>query len=194
MIAALTGRLESRTLDSIVINVGGVGFLVHAPASTVQECGEIGQTIVLYTHLYVREDALNLYGFRSAAERNFFERLLSVSGVGPKVAMSLLSARPLAELERAIAEGDVEVLTRIPGVGKKTSARLVLDLKGKLDLSQVTSARTGISPANAEVLAALTNLGYPLAAAQDALQNLPTDPSLPTSDKIRLALRYLAGR
>jgi Holliday junction DNA helicase RuvA len=194
MIAALTGRLEARTPDSVIINVGGVSFLVHAPASTVQDCGEIGQTIVLHTHLYVREDALNLYGFSQAAQRDFFERLLSVSGIGPKVGLALLSALPLADLETAIAQGNIDVLTRIPGVGKKTSARLVLELKGKLDLSQTASGRAATSPADADVLAALTTLGFPLAAAQEALQNLPADPKLTTADKIRLALRYIAAR
>jgi holliday junction DNA helicase RuvA len=194
MIAALTGRIEGRTSDSVILNVGGVSFLVHAPASAVQNCGEIGQTVVLYTHLYVREDALNLYGFLRPAERDFFERLLTVSGIGPKAALSLLSALSLADLETAIARGDVETLTRVPGIGKKTSARLVLELKGKLDLAQVTNGRPAIPPANADVLAALTNLGYPLAAAQEAVQNLPADASLSTGDKIRLALRYLAGR
>lgn len=193
MIAALTGRLEGRSTDSVVINVAGVSFLVRVPASTARECGNIGDTLALYTHLYVREDALNLYGFRSAAERDFFERLLGVSGVGPKVALSLLSALPPADLEQAIAAGNVESLTRIPGVGKKTAARLILELKGKLDLLQAVFGPPPTT-ADSDVLAALTNLGYPLAAAQQAVQSLPGDPSLATGEKIRLALRYLAGR
>jgi len=194
MIAALTGRIEARTSDSIIVSVSGVSFRVHAPASTVQNCGDIGQTLVVHTHLYVREDALNLYGFLSAAERDFFERLLSVNGVGPRAALSLLSALSLADLEAAIARGDVEALTRVPGIGKKTSARLVLELKGKLDLALSASRPAATAPAAADVLAALTNLGYPLPAAQEAVQNLPVDPTLSTGDKIRLALRYLSGR
>jgi holliday junction DNA helicase RuvA len=194
MIAALTGRIEGRTSDSIILNVGGVSFRVHAPTSTVRDCGEIGQTLVLHTHLHVREDALNLYGFMHAAERDFFEQLLGISGIGPKSALSLLSNLPLADLDAAIARGDVEALTRVPGIGKKTAARLVLELKGKLDLAQATSGRATLAPAQADVLAALTNLGFPPAAAQEALQNLPADPSLTTGDKIRLALRYLSAR
>jgi Holliday junction DNA helicase RuvA len=194
MIAALTGQIEARTSDSIIVNVGGVSFRVYAPAPAVHECGEIGQTVVLHTHLYVREDALNLYGFLRAAERDFFERLLSVSGVGPKAAMSLLAALPLVDLQAAIANGDIETLTHVPGIGKKTAARLVLELKGKLDLALATGGRPTAPPADAEALAALTNLGYPLAVAQEAMLNLPTDPTLQTGDKIRLALRYLAGR
>jgi holliday junction DNA helicase RuvA len=192
MIAALTGRLESRNADSVVINVGGIGFLVRVPTSTARDCGDIGDTVALHTHLYVREDALNLYGFFSPSERDFFERLLSVSGVGPKVALSLLSALSLSDLEQAIAAGQVETLTRVPGIGKKTSSRLILELKGKLDL---TRADVGRPPAiaDSDVLAALTNLGYPPAAAQQAVQSLPADPALATGDKIRLALRYLAG-
>ena len=194
MIAALTGLLESRSQDSVVINVGGVSFLVHVPTTTAQDCGDIGQTVVLYTHLYVREDALSLYGFLSPDQRDFFERLLAISGVGPRVALSLLSALPLPDLERAIESGDVDRLTRVPGVGKKTSARLVLELKGKLDFSQIAGRPSAPPPASAEVLAALTNLGYPPAAAQDAIQSLPADPTLDTANKVRLALRYLANR
>ncbi len=192
MIAALTGRLEGRTADSVVLNVGGVSLRVFVPAPAAQDCGSIGDTVVLYTHLHVREDALRLYVFLRPAERDVFERLLAVSGVGPKVALALLSAFPSRDLEAAISRGDVEALTRIPGVGKKTAARLVLELKGKLDLSQALSGRPSVSTADAEVLAALTNLGYPAAAAQEAVHNLPTDPALSTADKIRLALRYLS--
>jgi Holliday junction DNA helicase RuvA len=194
MIAALTGRVEGRSPGSVIINVGGVSFRVFVPVPTVQDCGEIGQTVVLFTHLYVREDALNLYGFLRPAERDFFERLLGISGVGPKVALSLLSALPLAQLEAAISLGDIDALTRVPGVGKKTSARLILELKGKLDLSEIIVGRTPATAAQAEILTALTNLGYPPAAAQEAIQNLPVDPNLATADKIRLALRYLAAR
>jgi Holliday junction DNA helicase RuvA len=194
MIAAVTGRLESRTADGVVVNVGGVSFRILAPTSTIRDCGDIGGTVVLYTHLHVREDALSLYGFLRPTERDFFERLLGVSGIGPIVALSLLSALSLTDLERAIAGGDIDTLSHIPGVGKKTSARLVLELKGKLDLSQASSGRPAAANADTEVLTALTNLGYPLAAAQDAIQNLPTDPSLSTADKIRLALRSLALR
>ena len=139
MIAAVTGRLESMNLDNVVVNVGGVSFRLFAPTPTIQDCGDIGGTVVLYTHLHVREDMLSLYGFLRPAERDFFERLLGVSGIGPKVALSLLSALSLTDLEQAIARGDIDTLTHIPGVGKKTSARLVLELKGKLDLSQVSS-------------------------------------------------------
>lgn len=194
MIAAVTGRLEAQAADYVIVNVGGVSFRVYVPPPQVQACGNVGDTIALYTHLHVREDALTLYGFLQATERDFFETLLTVSGVGPKVALSLLSALPPTELQAAISNGDVNVLTRIPGVGKKTATRLVLDLKGKLDLRQVTTARAGSFPINDDVLAALTNLGYPLAAAQDAVQHLPSDTSLTVADKIRLALRYLAGR
>jgi holliday junction DNA helicase RuvA len=193
MIAALTGRLESRGPDNVIVNVGGVSFRVFVPAPAAAACGDIGQTVVFYTHLYVREDALNLYGFLRPAERDFFERLLGVSGVGPKVALSLLSKLALPDLEAAIARGDVDALTRIPGIGKKTSARLVLELKGKLDLSQVSGGQPATGGANADVLAALTNLGYPPAAAQEAIANLPADSTTATADKIRLALRYLAG-
>jgi len=194
MIAALTGQIEGRTSDSVLVNVGGVTFRVHAPAPTAQSCGDIGQTLVLHTHLYVREDALNLYGFLSIAERDFFERLLGISGIGPKAALALLSAMPLPDLQAAIAGGDVDALTRVPGIGKKTAARLVLELKGKLDLAQVTGRQPAVPPANADVLAALTTLGYPLAVAQEAIHNLPIDADLTTSEKVRVALRYLAAR
>ncbi len=194
MIAAVTGILEGRSPDSVVINVGGVSLAVFVPATTGRAIGEIGDRVVLYTHLHVREDVLALYGFAHAAERDFFERLLTVSGVGPKAALALLSALPLADLEAAIARGDVEHLTRIPGIGPKTAARLMLELKGKLDLSRALAAPGSAARTNAEVLAALTNLGYPLAAAQEAIQSLPPDPSLSSEERIRLALRYFARR
>jgi holliday junction DNA helicase RuvA len=193
MIAALRGVLEARSADSLVIEVAGVSFRVFAPASTVSQAGSLGDTVKLYTHLYVREDLLSLFGFQMPQERDLFQLLLTVTGIGPKAALSLLSAYPAETLKQAIAGGDVDLLTRVPGIGKKTAGRLVLDLKGKLDWSKVGLAAPG-APADADVLAALTNLGYTAAEAQAAVQSLPTDRAYTTEEKIRLAFQFFAGR
>lgn len=193
MIAAVTGILEGRTADAVIINVGGLSLRVFAPAAAVRDAGAIGDRVTLYTHLHVREDILALYGFLRPAERDFFEKLLGVSSVGPRLALSLLSALSLEELQEGIARGDTDALTRIPGVGKKTAARLILDLKGKLDLVALTGSVARPSPADAEVIAALTGLGFPLAAAQEAVRNLPADGPQDAADRVRLALRFFAA-
>lgn len=192
MIAALRGILEARTEDSLIVEVGGVSYRVYAPTSTLSRAGAVGDTIKLFTYLYVREDAIALYGFQTPQERELFQLLLSVSGIGPKAALALLSAYPAETLKQAIAGGDVDLLTRVPGIGKKTAGRLVLDLRGKLDWDKLTAPP--LSPADAEVLTALTNLGYTIAEAQAAVRSLPTDRQYTTEEKVRLALQYFASR
>ena len=192
MIAALRGVLESRSPDSLVVEVGGVSFRVFSPASTISQTGAVGDSVKLFTHLHVREDVLALYGFQTPQERALFQVLLSVSGIGPKAALALLSAYPAETLKQAIAGGDVDLLTRVPGIGKKTAGRVVVDLKGKLDWDRLVAAP--VAPADADVAAALTNLGYTAAEAQAAVQSLPTDRPYTTEEKIRLALQHFSGR
>lgn len=192
MIAALRGVLESRSPDSLVVEVGGVGYRVFAPASTISQAGALGDAVKVYTHLYVRQDVLALYGFQSPQERELFQVLLSVSGIGPKAALALLSAYPADTLKQAIAGGDVDLLTRVPGVGKKTAARVVVDLKGKLNWDRLVAAP--VAPADADVEAALTNLGYTVAEAQAAIRSLPADRVYTTEEKVRLALQHFSGR
>jgi holliday junction DNA helicase RuvA len=192
MIAGVHGVLEGRTADSVIVDVGGVSLRVIAPTGVLSQVGSPGDRIRLHTHLHVREDALTLFGFLTPIERDLFQVLLGVSGVGPKVAMSLLSAYPADVLQRAIADGDVDLLSRVPGIGRKTASRLVLDLKDKLDLGR--AAGMSLSAGDSEVLAALTNLGYTPAEAQAAVQSLPTDRVYSLEERLRLALGFFSRR
>ena len=189
MIARLRGRPAARTGDSIVLDVNGVGYLVAATARALRKADR-AQEVVLETHLHVREDALQLYGFADAEERELFEHLLSVSGVGPKVALAIVSGSAPGELRRAIALEDTARFQAIPGIGKKTAQRVVLELKEKL-ASAALGAETS-PPARSELVArdALVELGYSLADAERALADV--DPELPAEERIRLALRRAA--
>jgi Holliday junction DNA helicase RuvA len=132
MIASLQGIIDAIVTDSMIVNVNGVGFKVSVPTSVLSDLGMIGREVKLYTHLHVREDELSLYGFGSIDELRLFETLISVSGLGPKTALGMLSAMSADQLAMAIASGSVEILTTIPGIGKKTAARLILELKDKV--------------------------------------------------------------
>ena len=190
MIARLHGKVVGRSQDSLIVDVGGVGFRVRVPRSLPQEL-EIGQVVTLHTHLHVRENELALFGCTSEEQLALFEVLLGVSGIGPRVAMNLVSAVAPEALREAIARGDTLALSRIPGIGKRTADRLVTELKDKL-VSPGTPAAASVSAGDAEVVAALTALGYSAAEAQQALRDLPPADSLPLEERIRLALRSFA--
>jgi Holliday junction DNA helicase RuvA len=183
MIAQLRGRVVARRLDAIVLDVGGVGYLVQPTQRALQNAKRETE-VTLDTYLHVREDALQLYGFAEAAERELFELLLSVSGVGPKVALAILSGSTPGDLRRAIALGDETRFVAIPGIGKKTAQRIVLELKEKLGPVDVG----GEFPAE-ELVArdALVELGYSVPEAERALAG--TDPELPPEERVRRALR-----
>jgi Holliday junction DNA helicase RuvA len=153
--------------------------------------GREGADVSPYTHLHVRENEMSLYGFETVDQRALFQQLLTVSGIGPKVAMALLSVLNPEQLRLSIAEGNVDMLTRAPGVGKRTAERMILDLKGKIDLSELVPAGER-SLADAEVINALESLGYSRPEAQDAVRHLP-DEDLSLEEKITEALRYFAG-
>jgi Holliday junction DNA helicase RuvA len=187
MLYSLQGTLEWQGVGFAIINVGGVGFWVYIPFPTLSSLGEKGSQVKLYTYLYVKEDSLTLYGFSSAEELELFQALIGVSGVGPKVALALLSAFPPQQLISAITSGDVDSLSQVPKVGRKVASRLVLELKGKLK-----EAELGVSGRNAEVLAAMRSLGYTAAEATSALSSIPDDEGLSLEDRLRLVLRYLA--
>ncbi len=191
MIASLKGVFEGRGSGWALIRVGGVGFQVHIPASSLARLGPVGKEVELHTHLYLREDVLALYGFATAEELGLFQSLIGVRGVGPKLALVLLSALPPDQLTLAIASGNEDLLTQVPGIGKKTAQRLILELKGKLEklVSPVP-----VSEGDAEVLSALTNLGYTLGEATRALSSLPQEKDLSLEDKIKLALQNLGAR
>ena len=197
MIAALRGTLLALGPDYAVIEAGGVGYQVWAPRGVLQNLGQIGDEARLHTYLLVREDALLLYGFATLAERTFFELLLTVTGVGPKVALSLMSAVPLDQLQLAIASENAALLGQVPGIGKKTAARLILELKSKIDLGAMApalaTASGEVAQANVEVREILQSLGYSAAEAQAAVTALPQDAPAELEERIRLALRYFGG-
>lgn len=192
MIVTVRGVLEARYSDAVVVGVGGISLRLPVPASTLARLGPVGERVTLHTHLYVREDNLTLYGFATQEELELFELLLTVSGVGPRVALALLSGASVESLRLAIGSGNAELLTTIPGVGRKLAGRLVLDLKGKIQSRGLPGVVAAAAAADVEVLAALTNLGYSVADAQRAIQSLPPDASLSTEEKIVLALRHFS--
>jgi Holliday junction DNA helicase RuvA len=196
MIASVRGILLFVALDHAVVEIGGLGLMVYAPRPVLAGLGEIGGEVRLYTHLHIREDLLALYGFASPDQRHLFETLLSVSGIGPKVALSLLSAAPADELRLIIASGDTVRLSRVPGIGKKTAERLVLELKGKLDIKgipAVSAATPGQLAVNAELAEMLVSLGFSAAEANSAIAALPADAPPRLEERLRLALRHLGS-
>lgn len=197
MIASLRGTLQAAGTDYAIVETGGVGFHVWAPRTVLQRLGNIGDPVMLHTYLHVREDALVLYGFTSVEERRFFETLIGVTGVGPRMALGLLSAAPIDQIHLAIATENMALLAQVPGIGKKTAARLILELKGKLDLKEMTPAGTTVAPAtasvNAELQEILTSLGYSALEAQSAVSSLPADAPADLEERLRLALRYFGG-
>ncbi len=194
MISSLSGKLESLGSDYAIINVGGIGFQVRMPTSTLSTLGTIGREVKLNTYLHVREDILALYGFGSPDELALFQILLSVSGVGPKLALSMLSAMSPDQLAMAIASGSTDLLTTVPGIGKKIASRLILELKEKIGAGWVITPATQVAQENADVLAALTSLGYSAAEATRAVSSLPSDSKLSLEDKITLALQSFGSK
>jgi len=187
VIARLRGKPVARVGERLVLEVGGVGYALSV-TPTASRLAERGEEVTLETYLHVREDALQLYGFAEPAERELFEHLLAVSGVGPKVALAIVSGSPPADLRRAIALDDTARFEAIPGIGRKTAQRVVLELKEKLG-SVVASPETGPAP---DLVArdALVELGYSVVDAERALAEV--DPELPAEERVRLALRKAA--
>jgi holliday junction DNA helicase RuvA len=198
MISRLRGKPAGRTADGLVLDVGGVGYLVAATPSALRSAdsgrADSAGEITVETYLHVREDALQLYGFADAAERELFLHLLGVSGIGPKVALAVVSSAPPAELRRAIALDDPARFQAIPGIGKKTAERIVLELKEKLGSEDVVALPSlPGAPASGHVVArdALVELGYSVIEAEAALA--ATDPELPPEERVREALRRAAA-
>jgi Holliday junction DNA helicase RuvA len=192
MIARLRGTPVGRTPDGLVLDVGGVGYLVAATPSALRKADGTAE-VALETYLHVREDALQLYGFADSAERELFTHLLTVSGVGPKVALAVVSGSPPAELRRAIVLGDTARFQSIPGIGKKTAERIVLELKEKLGAGDVVlPAAPGAAdePSHLTARDALVELGYSVTEAEQALAGV--DSELPAEERVRLALRSAA--
>lgn len=189
MIATLRGEISQIEDNAIILEVGGVGMRVFLPAPLRTRL-KVGEALLLYTHLVVREDALTLYGFETQADRELFNILLGVDGVGPKVALSVLSSMTLDAVQRAVFADESEMLSRVPGVGKKTAQKMALHLKDKLKPTDALARVAAMSDTDSEVLAALTALGYSVVEAQAAIQSLAKDAPQETEERLRLALQY----
>ncbi len=189
MIARLRGKPVARRPDGLVLDVNGVGYLVAATPSALRRA-EGADEVSLETYLHVREDALHLYGFAETAERELFEHLLSVSGVGPKVALAIVSGSAPDELRRAIVLEDTARFEAIPGIGKKTAQRVVLELKEKLAYAADAPEAREASGPHLIARDALLELGFTVVEAEQALAR--TDPALPPEERVRLALRKAA--
>ena len=192
MISRLRGTPAGRTSDGLVLDVGGVGYLVASTPSALRRAADASE-VTLETYLHVREDALQLYGFAEAAERELFLHLLGVTGIGPKVALAVVSSAPPSELRRAIALRDPARFQAIPGIGKKTAERIVLELEEKLGSEDVVPLQAAsAAPTSSHVVArdALVELGYSVIEAEQALAR--TDPDLSAEERVREALRSAA--
>jgi Holliday junction DNA helicase RuvA len=193
MIASLKGTVATTGKDFVAVNVGGVGFQVFVPQTFLDRLSGLGQEVTLYTHLHVRENELSLYGCESDEELTLFRLLLSVSGIGPKVALAILSFLPPDRLQAAIAQEDVTTLARVPGIGPKTAKKMVFDLKDKVAVEVTVGVpQPVLTDADADLIAALTTLGYSVAEAQEAIRHLPREP-LPLEERVRLALAYFVS-
>jgi Holliday junction DNA helicase RuvA len=195
MIGQLRGRLAEKRPNQLLVDVGGVGYLVQVPLSTYAALGELHTEVTLLIHTHVREDTLALYGFVSSRERHLFEMLLSASGVGPTLALKILSGMSVEELVPAIRGSDLARLTKIPGVGRKTAERMVVELKDKLEAVAVESEKSAAaSPAGieADVVSALVNLGYDGRAAENAVGDAKREAGAGNFEKLlRAALQSL---
>ncbi len=198
MIGQLRGRLAGKRPNQVLVDVGGVGYLVQVPLSTYATLGELHTEVTLLIHTHVREDALALYGFLSSREKHFFEMLLSASGVGPTLALKILSGMNVEELVPAIRTADLARLTRIPGVGRKTAERIVVELKDKLETVAMEAAEKPApsSPegVEADVISALVNLGYDARAAETGVSEAKREAGAANFEKLlRSALQTLSA-
>jgi Holliday junction DNA helicase RuvA len=195
MIASLRGKLKSLRMDSGVIDVGGVGFLVYMPASTMSGLGVTGSEVSLHTHFHLREDGATLFGFATEEELSLFKTLIGVSGLGPRLALAMLSAIDVRQLAAAIASGNTALLTQVPGIGKKMAGRLVVELKDKVASGWAEATEVELGAGSDDVLAALASLGYSAAEAARAAASIPTEAAeLELEEKLKLALAYFGSQ
>ena len=194
MIASLQGKLESLGGDRAIINVNGIGFQVYMPTSTMSILGTSGKEVHLHTHLILKEDGATLYGFSSTEELQLFQILIGVSGLGPKLALSMLSSMSVEQVSTAIATGSVEMLTLVPGIGKKMAERLIVELKDKIGISFITAPTAMLAQENIDVLTTLTSLGYSVSEANRAVASLPFPSDLNLEEKVKLALQYFTTK
>jgi Holliday junction DNA helicase RuvA len=191
MIASLRGKLIEIDSNRVVVEVGGVGFQVYIPAPLKDQLHR-GDIVSFFTHLVVRQDALNLYGFDTPQARDFFLILLSVNGVGPRLALSMLSVLTPESMRRAVFNQQAELFSRVPGVGKKTAQKILLYLQDRIKTIEGFEPLERISDLDGELLSALTSLGYSVVEAQAALQSIPKDAPEDVESRLRLALQYFS--
>jgi Holliday junction DNA helicase RuvA len=191
MIASLSGRVQEVNLDSTVIDVGGVGLLVYVPGPTRDHL-HTGDSAFLYTYLVVREDVLALYGFDTREGRDFFVALLGVNGVGPRLALSVMSTLTPDAIRRALFHEQDEVFARVPGVGKKTAQKILLYLQDRIPMAAGLEPIAAISDVDTEIMNALTALGYSVVEAQTAIQSISRDAPQEIEARLRLALQYFS--
>jgi Holliday junction DNA helicase RuvA len=192
MIASLKGLIQEIDTDSLLIDISGVGFQVFIPAP-LHDRLKPGEIIFLYTYLVVREDALSLYGFDTQEGRDFFVLLLGVNGIGPRLALAMLSTLSPDAIRRAVFHEQPEVFSRVPGVGKKTAQKILLHLQDRIPMEAGLERVATISDVDAEVLGALTSLGYSVVEAQAALQSIPRDTPQEVEARLRAALQYFTS-
>ena len=187
----IRGRIEECGDDWVIIDLGAISLRVHTTHTTLAQIGPAGAEVTLYTHLYLREDVVAFYGFGAREERAAFERLLSVTGVGPRAALAVLSVLSPAALRETIESERVDALLRVPGIGRKTAQRVILELKGKL-VPLGIPALAAPAAADGDLVTVLVNLGYSVAEATEALRGVPGREGLSDEDRLRAALRYFA--
>ena len=189
LVTSISGTLQRTGEDWAEISMGGITLRISIPGTAIDSVGRIGQTVTLYTSLQVREDSLSMYGFPTEDERRTFETLLNISGIGPRLALAMLGRFSPISLSQAVEAGDTRALSTVPGVGRRTASRIVLELKGKLELDFGRSdAAAGV---DSDLADALTALGYRYTEAREAIAR--TGSEVPEEERIRAALEYLAG-
>jgi len=194
MISAVEGTLVSRGTSTVTVKAGPLSLQINVPGSLISRIGHPGSTVLLHTHLHVREDIIALYGFATVQELALFEQLITVSGIGPKVALALLTALNADQITTGIISGNADMLSQVPGIGKKTAARIILDLKGKLEKGWEGEIITSVTDSDNDALAALTGLGYSVREAMQALSAIAQTEDMSVEDRVRLALQQLAKK
>ena len=191
MIASVSGKVIHVAADSIIVEIGGIGLQLYVPAPT-RDRVRPGEAVFLHTSLIVRQDSMALYGFDTSEGKEFFELLLSVDGIGPKSALSVLSVMAPDAIRRAVFNEQAEVFTRVPGIGKKTAQKILLYLQDRIKAVEGLASLGVLSDVDGEVLDALTTLGYSVVEAQSALQSIPRDAPMEVETRLRLALQYFS--
>ena len=191
MIATIEGNLASKATDHVVLMIGGIGIEVCAPFSTIEKLNS--ERVFLHTRLVVREDSLTLYGFATTGERDLFDAFLKISGIGPRLAVAILSTLSVENIHSAVVNDRPDIISRVPGIGKKTAQKIVLELQDKIPSALEAVPLGADGDTSAEVMDALTALGYSVVEAQTAIQSIPMDAPDSVEERVLIALQSLGG-